>query len=140
MTPPSALRHYFRPGLVFLVGILVATVVLAQSGQQDKKPPEKGKETQAEKDKQKPSQRIFGGKVTLVSSQQETDTAGHGFKGVDEGGQVQKAVLATQPGPDDHQKVAQLAAYQVSPEELAAFLAEGGLRSRASTRKGGGKR
>ncbi|HKZ52235.1 MAG TPA: hypothetical protein VJ085_03040, partial [Candidatus Acidoferrales bacterium] len=61
MTPPSALRHHFRPSLVFLVGILVATVVLAQGGQQDKKPPEKGKETQAEKDKQKPSQRIFGG-------------------------------------------------------------------------------
>jgi hypothetical protein len=140
MKPPSVVRHPLRPGLIFLIGLLVATVVLAQGGQQGKKTPEKGKETQGEKGKQKSSQRIFGGKISLVSSQQETDTAGHGFKGVDEGGQVQKAVLTTQPGPDDYQKVAQLAALEVSPEELAAFLAEGGLRSRASARGGGGKR
>ena len=64
--------------------------------------------------------------VTLVSSRQESDTSGHGFKGVDEDGQVQKAVLASQPGGQDYQKVAQILAdlhlrYEPSKTRLTSF-------------------
>lgn len=128
------LSEPFRVALVLLALLLVATALLAQgAGQQGKKPPEKGK--QAEKGKEKPSKRIFSGRITLVSSRQESDTAGHGFKGVDEDGKVQKAVLASQPGSADYQKVAQMREARASADELSGFLQEGGLRSRSSRRR-----
>jgi hypothetical protein len=126
------LTEPFRVALVLLALLLVATVLLAQgAGQKGKKAPEKGKQAQ----KEKPSKRIFGGRVTLVSSRQESDTAGHGFKGVDEDGSVQKAVLASQPGGGDYQQVAQMRESRASADELAAFLQEGGLRTQSSRRR-----
>ena len=111
-------------------GLLAAGLVWAQGGGQPSQAPA------APQGQAKPAGRIFTGKITLVNSRQSAETAGAGFKGVGEDGQVQKAVLSTQPDGGIQQKVIQLAAFRVSDEELAAFLQEGGLR-RQSVGRGG---
>ena len=111
-------------------GLLAAAFVWAQGGGQSAPAPA-GQPNQAQ-----PGGRIFTGKITLVNSSQSAETAGAGFKGVGEDGQVQKAVLSSQPDAGIQQKVTQLAAFRVSDEELAAFLQEGGLRKRSAGRGG----
>ena len=128
------LHPCYAMGMLVALGsaLLAAGLLWAQAGSQ---------RSQAPPPQQKPeksSKRIFAGKITLVSSRQETETAGAGFKGVGEDGQVQKAVLGTQPDSGANQKVTQLAALQVTAEELAAFLQQGSLRSQ-SGRRGGGR-
>ena len=119
-------------GMLFALGggLLAATFVWAQGGGQPSQAPA------AQQSQAKPASRIFTGKISLVNSRQSAETAGAGFKGVGEDGQVQKAVLSTQPDAGIQQKVTQLAAFRVSDEELAAFLQEGGLR-RQSVGRGG---
>lgn len=111
-------------------GLLAAGLVWAQGGgQRSQAPP--AQQTQA-----KPAGRIFSGKISLVNSRQSAETAGAGFKGVGEDGQVQKAVLSTQPDGGIQQKVVQLAAFRVSDEELAAFIQQGALRTQSVGRRG----
>ena len=121
-----------RMGMLLALGsiLLGAALVWAQGGGQSSQAPA------AQQGQAKPGDRIFTGKITLVNSSQKAETAGAGFKGVGEDGQVQKAVLSKQPDSSIQQKVIQLAAFRVSDEELAAFLQEGGLR-RQSVGRGG---
>lgn len=111
-------------------GLLAAALVWAQGGGQSSQAPA------AQQGQAASAGRIFTGKITLVNSSQSTATAGAGFKGVGEDGQVQKAVLSTQPDASIQQKVTQLVAFQVSDEELTAFIQEGGLRRRSAGRGG----
>lgn len=111
-------------------GLLAAGLVWAQGGgQRSQAPP-------AQQSQAKPAGRIFTGKISLVNSRQSSETAGAGFKGVGEDGQVQKAVLSTQPDAGIQQKVVQLSAFRVSDEEVAAFIQQGGLRTQSVGRRG----
>lgn len=129
-------RRIPRAGLLLLGALLAAGLLLAQapaqpdSGQQP--PPEEKKQDKKEEKPRKPEsgKRVFTGKISLRSSRQEKETASYGFKGVGEDGRVQQAALNAQPSGEDWVKTNQLAAYQLPPEELAAFLAQGGLRPR----------
>ena len=123
-------RQSIRMLLALGGGLLAAALVWAQGGGQSSQSPP------AQQTQTAPGSRIFTGKITLVNSSQKAETAGAGFKGVGEDGQVQKAVLSTQPNAGIQQKVTQLAAFRVSDEELAAFLQEGGLR-RQNVGRGG---
>lgn len=133
--PPRKPRSLW--GVLLLAGLLGAAFVLAQeASQQSQPPPKEEKEKKAEKEKT--SRRLFGGgKISLRSSRQEQDTAGHGFKGVGEDGKVQRAALSAQPGSEEYAKVAQMSGYKVPQDDLAAFLQGGGLRTRSQAKKGG---
>jgi len=119
-------RRVPRAGLLLLGALLAAGLLLAQAPAQQPPPEEK----KQDKKEEKPRKRVFTGKISLRSSRQEKETASYGFKGVGEDGRVQQAALNAQPSGEDWVKTNQLAAYQLPPEELAAFLAQGGLRPR----------
>ena len=118
-------RRTPRPGLLLLGALLAAALLLAQAPGQQQPPPEEKKQ---EKKEEKPRKRVFTGKINLRSSRQEKETASYGFKGVGPDGRMEQAALNAQPSGEDWVKTNQLAAYQLPPEELAAFLAQGNLR------------
>lgn len=115
-----------------VLALLVAAVLLQAASQQATPPPAESKKEAKE---EKPSRRIFTGKIALRSSRQEKETAAAGFKGVGEDGRVQKAALEAQPGDAHRQKVTQLASLQLSREELLAFLQQGSLKVRAGEKE-----
>jgi len=120
-------RRTPRPGLLLLGALLAAALLLAQAPAQQQPPPEEKKQ---EKKEEKPRKRVFTGKINLRSSRQEKETASYGFKGVGPDGRMEQAALNAQPGEMDVIKVARLAINDARPEELAAFLAEGNLRTK----------
>jgi len=127
-----------RPVLWLVSLLLAATLLLAQGqGQKPDKAPKDDKGKKEEK-KEPGSRRIFTGQVALKSSHQESATMGAGFKGVDQNGQVMKEALAREPSGDDYLKAARLSIGQPTPEDLAAFLGEAGLK-KSSGGAGGGR-
>lgn len=133
MIPEPSPRQKAKPGLVILSTLLAAALLLAQApGQQPQEPPKKKDE---EAKKEKPPSRIFTGKIALRSSRQESETATAGWKGIGDDGSVQKAAMETPASSVHYDKVAQMASYQVPPEELQAFLEKGGLQARAGAPK-----
>lgn len=119
-------RRSPRPGLL-LVGALAAAALLLAHAPTQQPPPEEKKQ---EKKEEKPRKRVFTGKINLRSSRQEKETASYGFKGVGPDGRMEQAALNAQPGETDYIKVARLAINDARPEELAAFLAQGNLRTK----------
>ena len=119
-------RRIPRAGLLLLGALLAAGLLLAQAPAQQPPPEEK----KQEKKEEKPRKRVFTGKINLRSSRQEKETASYGFKGVGPDGRMEQAALNAQPGETDYIKVARLAINDVRPEELAAFLAQGNLRTK----------
>ena len=129
-----------RRGLVFalLLALAGATLLVAQEGRPQGPPPKEEKK-EGKEEKQKASKRLFGGgKITMRSSRQEEDTLGAGFKGVDKDGKVQKAAMAARPGATEFAKVAAMKEYQLTAEELAAFLEQAGLKKKQASPSAGG--
>ena len=137
MKPSPSHHPGARRGLAWALAavVLAAAVLLAQEAEQKRQEPPKKEDKKA--DREKAAGRIFSGKITLVSSRQEEDTAGHGFKGVGDDGQVTRAALKAQPGAKEHSLVAAMRSAQASPEELAAFLEQGNLKRRSTRQRGG---
>jgi len=119
-------RRIPRAGLLLLGALLAAGLLLAQAPARQPLPEEK----KQDKKEEKPRKRVFTGKISLRSSRQEKETASYGFKGVGPDGRMEQAALNAQPGEMDVIKVARLAINDARPEELAAFLAEGNLRTK----------
>ena len=119
-------RRIPRAGLLLTGALAAAALLLAQAPARQPLPEEK----KQDKKEEKPRKRVFTGKINLRSSRQEKETASYGFKGVGPDGRMEQAALNAQPSGEDWVKTNQLAAYQLPPEELVAFLAQGGLRPR----------
>jgi len=100
--------------------LALAAVTLAQQASQKKSAPPAKKEPAP----------LFGGMLGVRSSEKTKESATLGFNGIDPSGKVDKQMLATRAGAADEEKVKQLAQLRPSPEQLAAFLREGGLKQR----------
>ncbi|MEO7653118.1 MAG: hypothetical protein ABIZ80_21885 [Bryobacteraceae bacterium] len=92
-----------------------------------------GQQTSQKKDspqQQKEPAPLFGGKLGGRSSQKTKESATLGFNGIDPSGKVDRRMLAAAPGAKEQQLVATLSANRPTAAELAAFIAEGGLRQK----------
>lgn len=106
--------------------VALAALAAAQQGGQkkadtksDNKPPEK-----------KEPAPLFGGQLSLRSSQKTKESATLGFNGIDPSGKVDAKMLATSPGEKDREKVKQMHALRPTEAQLQAFLKEGGLKQK----------
>ncbi|HEV2686927.1 MAG TPA: hypothetical protein VGV35_00190 [Bryobacteraceae bacterium] len=73
---------------------------------------------------------LFGGQIGTKSSQKGKESASLGFNGIDPSGKVQQSVLSASPSATSVAQVRNMDATRPTPVELAAFIREGGLKSR----------
>lgn len=118
-------------------GCLLMLLPVAALGQQSASPPQSSdkKASQDKKDPNKPEPKkepapLFGGVLGIKSSSNTKETAAMGFNGVDPSGKVDAKMLATSASAEHEAKAKHLAAMTPSAVDLAAFLQEGGLKSK----------
>lgn len=110
--------------------LLLAAVLcgLAQDATQKQDPTQKNDQTKTDAPPKKDAPApLFDGKLGVRSSQRTKENASMGFNGIDPSGKVDAKMLATSPGPSEWAQVQQMAKNQPTPEDLQAFLKEGGL-------------
>jgi hypothetical protein len=73
---------------------------------------------------------LFGGQIGIRSSQTTKESATLGFNGIDPSGKVEKTMLAASAGAKDIEQVRRMDAMRPSKIELAAFLKQGGLKTK----------
>jgi hypothetical protein len=117
----------------FPASLRAAVLVLAAlaQGQQSTQPKQDPKGTQSVK--QPPQQEpapLFGGQIGVRSSKSTKESATLGFNGIDPSGKVEKRMLAASPRAQDIERVRSMDAAHPTRVELAAFLKEGGLKSK----------
>jgi hypothetical protein len=101
--------------------------------QQQAKPASQDDKDKKQQDSAAPSQDpkpLFGGKIPARSSQNTKESASLGFNGIDPSGKVGKKMLAANPKPADAEKVRDMDAKRPAPEQVAAFVKQGGLKSK----------
>ena len=106
---------------------------LVAFGQQQAKPTSDDDKSKKQQDSAAPSQDpkpLFGGKIPARSSQNTKESASLGFNGIDPSGKVGKQMLAANVKPGDAEKVRAMDAARPAPELVAAFVKEGGLKSK----------
>ncbi len=108
-----------------MVKWLCTLIVLATSGMAQQTAPKKD----AASEKKEPAP-LFEGKLGIRSSQKTKESATLGFNGIDPSGRVDAKMLAASPGAAEEEKVKQMGVTRPLPEELKAFLAEGGLKAK----------
>ena len=102
-------------------------------GQQQAQPQQAAKPNEKKDQKQEPKKEpapLFGGKLGIKSSSNTKETATMGFNGIDPSGKVDAKMLAATPSAEHEAKAKQLAAMMPNAVDLAAFLREGGLKSK----------
>ena len=110
--------------LLFAAPVALAVFVLAQSS---------GQKSSDKQSKQQPDPApapLFGGQIGVRSSQSTKESATLGFNGIDPSGKVEKKMLGTTPGAKDAAQVRDMDAARPTKAELAAFLKQGGLKSK----------
>lgn len=122
------------------VGCVLMLMSVASPGQQAATSPPSAqsndkKTSQDKKDPNKPEPKkepapLFGGKLGIKSSSSSKETAAMGFNGIDPSGKVDAQMLATSPSAEHEAQAKHLAAMAPSAADLAAFLQEGGLKSK----------
>jgi hypothetical protein len=111
---------------------LFAFTLLALA-QQQAKPASQNDKDKKQQDSTAPSEDpkpLFGGKIPARSSQNTKESASLGFNGIDPSGKVGKKMLAANPKPGDAEKVRDMDAKRPAPEQVAAFVKQGGLKSK----------
>jgi hypothetical protein len=98
--------------------LAAASLVFAQQAT-EKKPQSSSTETTP-----KP---LFGGKLNLKSSKTTKESAPMAFNGIDPNGKVDAAMMATTPSDEDKKKVDGLDKARPKGEQVAKFVADGGL-------------
>jgi len=73
---------------------------------------------------------LFGGQIGVKSSQKTKESASLGFNGIDPSGHVQQSMLATNATSTSTAEVKDMDAKRPTPVEVAAFIKEGGLKTR----------
>ena len=73
---------------------------------------------------------LFDGQIGARSSQKSKESATLGFNGIDPSGKVQQSVIGASPSPANVAQVRNMDAARPTQYELAAFLREGGLKTR----------
>jgi hypothetical protein len=121
--------------LLFL--LLVAVAVLAAPGQtsQSNQDTKKQNSDKSDKKKQPPPDNnqpkpLFDGQIGARSSQKSKESATLGFNGIDPSGKVQQSVIGASPSATNVAQVRNLDATRPTRYELAAFIREGGLKTR----------
>lgn len=108
--------------------VLAAPQATRQTTQDDKsKRSDKKQEQPPEKKEPAP---LFNGQIGVRSSQKTKESATLGFNGIDPSGKVQQSVLSASPKSTDVAQVRNLDATRPARFELAAFIREGGLKTR----------
>jgi hypothetical protein len=122
----------FLTASCFLLGFPVANFgqQSATSLQSQQASPPTDKKDPNKTDQKKEPEPLFGGKLGIKSSSNTKETAAMGFNGIDPSGKVDAKMLATTPSAEHEAKAKQLVAMIPSPSDLAAFLREGGLKSK----------
>jgi|HubBroStandDraft_6_1064221.scaffolds.fasta_scaffold961699_2 hypothetical protein len=113
--------------------LMVFGSALGALGQQQAKPTSDDDKNKKQQDSGTSSQDpkpLFGGKIPARSSQNTKESASLGFNGIDPSGKVGKQMLAANAKPGDAEKVRAMAAARPAPELVAAFVKEGGLKSK----------
>ena len=86
--------------------------------------------SQTSQDKKKEPAPLFGGQIGTRSSKTTKESATLGFNGIDPSGKVDKKMLAASPTALDAAKVRNMDTSRPARTEVAAFLREGGLRTK----------
>ena len=73
---------------------------------------------------------LFGGQIGVKSSQKTKESASLGFNGIDPSGHVQQSMLATNATTASTTQVKNMDTTRPTPVEVAAFIKEGGLKTR----------
>lgn len=73
---------------------------------------------------------LFGGQIGVKSSQKTKESASLGFNGIDPSGRVQQSMLATNATATSATQVKNMDTTRPTPVEVAAFIKEGGLKTR----------
>ena len=122
-----------NPRRLFALVCLLAGTSISGFGQQPAQPQQAAKPNEKKDQKQEPKKEpapLFGGKLGIKSSSNTKETATMGFNGIDPSGKVDAKMLATTPSAEHEAKAKQLAAMVPNSADLAAFLKEGGLKSK----------
>lgn len=116
--------------LLLALAVIAAPQQTSQSSQDKSKSTDKSdKKNQPPPDQNQP-QPLFGGQIGVKSSQKTKETASLGFNGIDPSGKVGQSMLSASPNATSAAQVKNMDATRPSPVELAAFLREGGLKTR----------
>lgn len=116
------------PGRLLAMACLLLGATLANFGQQTQAT-DKDRKEQKKEQKKEPAP-LFGGKMGIKSSSQTKETASLGFNGIDPSGKVDAKMMATTPSAEHQAKAKQLSAMVPNTTDLAAFLKDGGLKSK----------
>jgi hypothetical protein len=113
------------------VAVLAAPGQTSQSNQDTKKQnsDKSDKKKQPPPDNSQPKP-LFDGQIGARSSQKSKESATLGFNGIDPSGKVQQSVIGASPTAANVAQVRNLDAMRPRAYELAAFLREGGLKTR----------
>ena len=118
---------FMRRLLFFLPAALAACALVALSQQATQT---NDSQTKPSKDQKQDPAPLFGGQIGAKSSKSTKESATLGFNGIDPSGKVEQRMLNSTPSSSDTEKVRNMDAAKPAPTEVAAFIQQGGLKSR----------
>lgn len=108
----------------------VATLALAQQDKGGKDATAQTSEQNKDKEKGKQKGGLFQNRLGYQSSQTTKESTTLGFNGIDPSGKVDREMLAKTPTTADQEKVKLMAQNRPQPNDLRAFLQQGGLKEK----------
>jgi len=116
--------------LCVLILAALATFALAQQDKGGKDATSQTDQKKGSDDKGKQKGGLFSNKLGYKGSQASKESTTLGFNGIDPSGKVDKDMMAKVPTAADQDKVKLMAQNRPQPNDLKAFLQQGGLKEK----------
>lgn len=116
--------------LLAALGMVASIASPQQSNSNQPSPNQQQGNQQGNQQQQSQPAPLFGGQIGTKSSTNTKESATLGFNGVDPSGKVEKKMLGANPTAKDVEAVNNMDAAHPSRTEQAAFVKQGGLKSK----------